>query len=1151
MKKLLLPLLVLAGIGSANAQVIFNVESPAAIAGEHPFDGVDIATWPLTPDMTIPLNYIQGTLQLVAEPGGDTLACSPLSADLTGKIAVLYRGSCEFGTKALNAENAGAIGVIIINIAPGVVGMGPGTDGPSVSVPVLMISSVTGAAIRAQVDAGTDVEIFYGTKNGLFDYDIGFNQEHMLRAPSAVTPQILAQNASEFSVEVGTWVFNYGLLDQTNVSLSAEIKLGGASLYSETSTPIDIPVGDSAYFVLPTFSQTTYNVGYYHTIYEITSDNADEYMSDNNRSADFSITGEGFSYCGYDSLTMEMTGGTARRSVALDAADEQRFCIAFSNPNASRVGVTGIEFAGATSPVSEVPLDNEYIEGRAYSWDDSFTGISDPNFALSALTEIAYGSYVYDSDLQNQNVFLNFEENIALVDNQRYLFCITAFSPEFQMPYNTTQDYQLNQDSLYDEPISVTYGTDADGAATWYGLGFGNGDMPRMQIPMIDVDELVPSVSFNNASVIVNESAGTISMQVDIVNPNANSTTVDVALGASTATNGDDFNYTTPTTVTFPAGSSASQTVMLTIIDDVVVELSENVVLNLENPTNNATIGAVSQHAITITDNDVALDPVVTFDLASVTVNEDVGTVTVQVDIANPNANSTTVNVALGASTATNGSDFNYTTPTTVTFPAGSSASQTVMLTIIDDVVVELSENVVLNLENTTNNATIGAVSQHAIIITDNDVASNPVVTFDLATVTVNEDVGTVTVNIAILSENGNATSVDVVLGASTATNGVDFNYTTPTTVTFPAGSATTQTVTLTIIDDIDIEGDENIVLNLQNSTNSASIGSNDTQTITIVDNDVADPLISFNTSATTVNESAGTISVQVDIANPNANTISVDVSLGASTAINGSDFSFNPTMVTFPAGSNASQTIMLTIIDDAIIEGNEYILLSLQNPTNGATIGSIGTQTITIADNDAVTVSFEAAALTVNESAGTVLLNITLANANANATSVDVSLGVSTATIGIDFTYTTTTVTFPAGSSTTQTVFLGIIDDAIVETSENIVLNLQNPTNGATIGSNATTTINITDNESNSFVENSLESIVMYPNPTSNGSITLKGIKHQNVIIEIANIIGQTVYKNTVPTNGVINLTDVSKGTYIVTLFNDADRISKKLIIE
>ena len=495
----------------ANAQVIFNVESPASISGEYPFGDIDIATWPLTPDMTIPLNYIQGILELVADPGGDTLSCNPLSADLTGKIAVLYRGACEFGTKALNAENAGAIGAIIINIAPGVVGMGAGVDGPSVSIPVLMISSVDGAAIRAQMDMGVDVEIFYGTKNGLFNYDIGFNQEHMLRAPSAVTPKILAQDASEFSVEIGTWVFNFGVLDQTNVALSTEITLGGSSLYSGTSTPVDIMAGDSAYFILPTFSQAAYGVGYYSTTYTITSDNSDEYMSDNSRSADFSITNEAFSYCSYDEVTMEMTGGTARRSVALDAADEQRFCVSFSNPNASRVGVTGIEFAGATSPVSGIPLDGEYIEGYAYSWDDVFTGISDPNFNVSNLTPIAFGEYVYNSDLQNQNVFLNFSENIALADNQRYLFCIVSYSAEFQMPCNTTQDYQLNQDSLYDEPISVVYGTDANSAGAWFGLGFGNRDMPRIQIPMVDV-----------ASIGIQESTSENSKIIPYPNPTRN-----------------------------------------------------------------------------------------------------------------------------------------------------------------------------------------------------------------------------------------------------------------------------------------------------------------------------------------------------------------------------------------------------------------------------------------------------------------------------------------------------------------------------------------------------------------------------------------------------------------------------------------------------
>ena len=468
------------------AQIIFNVESPSSIAGEYDFApaGTD---WTLAPDMTIPGNAILDTLMLVDDgTADDTLSCNPLINDLTGKIAVLYRGACQFGVKAINAQNAGAIGVIVINIAPGTVGMGAGTDGPNVTIPVWMVSSDDGAAIRAQMDAG-DVVVFYGTKNGLFNYDIGFNQEHMLRAPSAVTPIILAQDASEFSVEIGTWVFNFGVLDQTNVALSAEIILDGTSLYTGTSTPVDILSGDSAYFILPTFSQATYNVGYYYNTYSITSDNTDEYMSDNSRSAHFSITDEAFSYCGYDPATMEMTGGTARRSVALDAADEQRFCIAFSNPNASRVGVTGIEFAGATSPVSGVPLDGEYIEGYAYSWDDSFTGISDPNFSVANLTPLAYGEYVYNSDLQNQNVFLNFSENIALADNQRYLFCIVSYSAEFQMPCNTTQDYQLNQDSLYDEPISVVYGTDGAGDPAWFGLGFGNRDMPRIQIPMIDV----------------------------------------------------------------------------------------------------------------------------------------------------------------------------------------------------------------------------------------------------------------------------------------------------------------------------------------------------------------------------------------------------------------------------------------------------------------------------------------------------------------------------------------------------------------------------------------------------------------------------------------------------------------------------------------
>ncbi len=313
---------------------------------------------------------------------------------------------------------------------------------------------------------------------------------------------------------------------------------------------------------------------------------------------------------------------------------------------------------------------------------------------------------------------------------------------------------------------------------------------------------------------------------------------------------------------------------------------------------------------------------------------------------------------------------------------------------------------------------------------------------------------------------------------------------------------------------------------------------------------------VNFAESAITVDESAGTVTATVNISDAPVSATSVEVVLGTSTATNGLDFIYtSPTTVTFPAGSTASQTVTFTIIDDGDDELLENIVLNLENPTSGTLLGGNSSYTISITDNDVSpnpVITFDLASVTVNENVGTVTVNVAILSENGNATSVDVVLSSATATIGGDFTYTSpTTVTFPGGSSTAQAVFLGIIDDAIVEGDENIVLTLQNPTNGATIGSNATATIIITDNEPTSLVENSLESIVMFPNPTSNGSIAFKGINDPNIKIEISNIIGQVVHKNTLPTNGVINLTDVSKGTYIVTLFNESDRISKKLIIE
>ena len=123
MKKLfsLIALMVLTTIGTS--QVTFIINPPSPNSGSYTI--VDVANqidngWG-TPDMTDPNNAITGNLVLVEDgTNADSLGCETLTNDaaINGNIAVVYRGDCPFGTKALNAETAGATGVIIINNVP-------------------------------------------------------------------------------------------------------------------------------------------------------------------------------------------------------------------------------------------------------------------------------------------------------------------------------------------------------------------------------------------------------------------------------------------------------------------------------------------------------------------------------------------------------------------------------------------------------------------------------------------------------------------------------------------------------------------------------------------------------------------------------------------------------------------------------------------------------------------------------------------------------------------------------------------------------------------------------------------------------------------------------------------------------------------------
>ena len=81
---------------------------------------------------------------------GDTIAYVNASA-VAGKVAVIDRGVCSFEYKARIAQDNGAVGVVIVNNAAGVIDMAVGAVRTDVTIPTVMISQADGAQLKANL----------------------------------------------------------------------------------------------------------------------------------------------------------------------------------------------------------------------------------------------------------------------------------------------------------------------------------------------------------------------------------------------------------------------------------------------------------------------------------------------------------------------------------------------------------------------------------------------------------------------------------------------------------------------------------------------------------------------------------------------------------------------------------------------------------------------------------------------------------------------------------------------------------------------------------------------------------------------------------------------------------------------------------------
>ncbi len=133
-------------------------------------------------------------------------------------------------------------------------------------------------------------------------------------------------------------------------------------------------------------------------------------------------------------------------------------------------------------------------------------------------------------------------------------------------------------------------------------------------------------------------------------------------------------------------------------------------------------------------------------------------------------------------------------------------------------------------------------------------------------------------------------------------------------------------------------------------ATATATATPTDTPTATPTNTPIP-PSVQFSAATYSVSEAGGSVTITVNLSASTSTTVTVNYATSDGTANAGSDYTTASGVLTFSPGQT-SQTFAVPITNDATPEVDETVNLTLSSPS-GATLGSPGSATLTIVDND------------------------------------------------------------------------------------------------------------------------------------------------------------------------------------------------------
>ncbi|MEO2004414.1 MAG: Calx-beta domain-containing protein, partial [Candidatus Poribacteria bacterium] len=608
---------------------------------------------------------------------------------------------------------------------------------------------------------------------------------------------------------------------------------------------------------------------------------------------------------------------------------------------------------------------------------------------------------------------------------------------------SATIDVAITSDAINedDETFSVTLSNATNAALA--------ADVATVTIA--DDDDITLSIS----DITVSEADGVAEFVVTASGDTEQVVTVDFVAADATANAPDDYVSSTQETLVLDTATGLL-TAQVTLTDDAINEATETFTGSILNATGRGVTIATALATATVLDDDG-----LSLSVVDVSVAESSGEAAIVITLSQASDQTVTVDYATADATT---SSTDYTAASgTVTFAAGST-TETVITSVVDDAVNEDDETFTFTLSNAVGEGVTLALDTATVTIADDDD-----IVLDLADIAVTEtDDGAtvVSVPLTLSGETEQTITVDVVTQAVSATDGSDFDAVMGTytlhpggTVTFEPssgeGSVSTTAADVSVFGDSVNEDDETFNLVASSSVGRGVTLGVDTATVTIVDNDDVTLAIDDVTVAEDDASAVATFTVTLSGSSEQAVTVDIDIQgSGDSPATIDADFTVEtPQTLTFDAGTT-SQTVDVTIADDAVHEGDETYDVVLTNPTGrGVTIAD-DTGLGTIVDGESLTVEVADASVVEGDGADVTLsFGVTLSGVSEQTITLDLAIAGSAtdgATVDADYTAPTdTTVTFAPGE-TFVTVDLTVLGDTVNEADESIDLTLSNPSDAS-----------------------------------------------------------------------------------------------------